>query len=477
MTLVASRPGTGFVRTIAALVRAPRLRAFVRGAMLALAAPVLLAAAAAQAAPLAASPGTLSFDAAAGGADPAPATLSVSGKRNLKIGFSATSDKAWLTATPSKGTTPTTVQVKVSAAGLAAGTYTANLMLSPIPAGGATSVLVQFTVRPGGGGVALSGNLSPASLGAGTLVTLSGAANRSTTADGAGNYTFTGLAKGNYTVTPTRSGVTFTPSSRNVAIQNTNVGGINFTAAGGGTTVFFDDFTGNTLGSAWSVIQRRGPAAQDENECNTADAVSVSGGSLNIKTSATPATCGDAVTEPSLLPYTSGDVQWTSLNFTYGTVEVRAKFPPQDTSTWPAIWLLGSNCQKANLVNGSEYEPFMGCPSQGSAGYREIDVVECDKRGWCHVVVAQGISGWSDLCSFPINDDWHVFKLNWTAARTTLVVDDNPTGCSFANTALNGPMFLIMQTQTTTARGVAGLPNNSKLPTTFQIDYVKVTQP
>jgi len=34
-----------------------------------------------------------------------------------------------------------------------------------------------------------------------------------------------------------------------------------------------------------------------------------------------------------------------------------------------------------------------------------------------------------------------------------------------------------MQTQTTAAGGVAGLPNNANLPTTFQIDYVKVTQP
>jgi len=477
MILVASHQGRAFARP--GFAPASTLRAVLRtAALLLLALPLLWAAGSAQAEPLAVSPATLSFSASAGGADPAPANLAVSGKRGARLGFSVTSDKAWLTASPAKGTTPATVQVKASVAGLAAGTYTANLMLDPIPAvaGRGTPVLVQFTVRPGGG-VALSGSLSPASLAAGSTVTLSGAANRSTTADGSGNYSFTGLANGSYAVTPSRPGVVFTPSSRSVTIQSKAVGGIDFTAAGGGNTVFFDDFSGNTLGSAWSVIQRRGPAAQDENECNTADAVSVSGGSLNIRTSATVATCGDAVTDPSRLPYTSGDVQWTSLNFTYGTVEVRAKFPPRATGTWPAIWLLGSNCQKANLVNGSEYEPFMGCPAQGQAGYREIDVVECDKRGWCHVVVAQGEAGWSDLCSFPINDDWHVFKLTWTAAKTSLAVDDNPTGCSFTNTALNGPMFLIMQTQTTNANGVAGLPDNSKLPTTFQIDYVKVTQP
>ncbi len=225
------------------------------------------------------------------------------------------------------------------------------------------------------------------------------------------------------------------------------------------------------------MIQRRGPAGQSENECNTAGAVTVAGGFLDIATSATPATCGDAVTSPAQLPYTSGDVQWTRLNFTYGTVSVRAKLPPQNTGTWPAIWLLGANCQAANLVNGSEDTAFMGCPAQGDAAYQEIDAVECDSRSWCHMVVAQGSSGWSNLCAFPVDANWHVFKLQWTAAAVSMAIDGVPTGCSFPNTSLKGPMFLIIQTQTTTAAGVAGLPDNSKLPTSFQVDYVTVTQP
>jgi beta-glucanase (GH16 family) len=158
-------------------------------------------------------------------------------------------------------------------------------------------------------------------------------------------------------------------------------------------------------------------------------------------------------------------------------VEVRAKFPPQNTGTWPAIWLLGANCQAANLVNGSEAVAFDGCPAQGDPAYQEIDMVECDSRSWCHVVVAQGSSGWSSLCAFPVDANWHVFKLTWDATKVTMAVDGNATGCSFSNKSLHGPMFLIMQTQTTSSSGVAGLPDNANLPTTFQIDYVKVTQP
>ena len=104
-------------------------------------------------------------------------------------------------------------------------------------------------------------------------------------------------------------------------------------------------------------------------------------------------------------------------------------------------------------------------------------MVECDLRSWCHIVVAQGTSGWSNMCPFPVDANWHVFTLTWNASTVSISVDGTPTGCSYPNTSLKGPMFLIIQTQTTTSGGVAGLPNNSKLPTTFQIDYVKVTQP
>ncbi len=329
------------------------------------------------------------------------------------------------------------------------------------------------------GSLTIAGTIGPASVGAGVSVTLSGAASTSTTTDASGNFSFSGLANGSFTITPSSAALTFTPSSRQVSLNSANVTGVDFSATTGASasTVFFDDFSGNSLGSAWTVVQRRGPASQDENACNTTDAVGVANGLLTITTSATPATCGDAVTAPTQLPYTTGDIQWTSLNFTYGTVEVRAKFPPQNTKTWPAIWLLGSNCQAANLVNGSESVAFNGCPAQGDSSYQEIDMVECDTRGWCHLVVAQGSSGWSSMCSFPVDSNWHVFSLNWNASTVSISLDGAPTGCSYPNTSLHGPMFLIIQTQTTTSAGVTGLPNNSRLPSTLQVDYVKVTQP
>src|SRR6185437_5987303 len=77
----------------------------------------------------------------------------------------------------------------------------------------------------------LSGTISPASVGNGSTVTLSGAANASTTADPSGNYSFPALLNGSYTVTPTKAGAVFTPASQPVSINGSNATLVNFTGA------------------------------------------------------------------------------------------------------------------------------------------------------------------------------------------------------------------------------------------------------
>jgi hypothetical protein len=50
------------------------------------------------------------------------------------------------------------------------------------------------------------------------------------TANTSGVYTFTGVANGSYTVTPTKTGHTFTPSSKATTVSSGNVTGLNFTS-------------------------------------------------------------------------------------------------------------------------------------------------------------------------------------------------------------------------------------------------------
>jgi hypothetical protein len=243
------------------------------------------------------------------------------------------------------------------------------------------------------------------------------------------------------------------------------------------TIIFFDDFPGTSLSPFWTIISRHGEYSQNETECNVPQQVSVANG-LTITTSAHNSVCGDFNPDgtvwhtPSSWPYITGDIQWTNLNFTYGTVEIRAKFPDQQTGLWPATWLLGSNCQSTNPFTGET--GVADCPSLGSAGYIETDMTECYGSGWCQFHVADPSFGIGNGCDgdYVVDTDWHIFTTVWNSSGITQYMDGlAQTTC---NQQLNNPMFLLIQTQT---GGAGGTPNNEFLPASLEVDYVKVTKP
>jgi len=256
---------------------------------------------------------------------------------------------------------------------------------------------------------------------------------------------------------------------------------VNFTAASTANVIFFDNFAGTTLSSDWMVISRHGEYAQNETECNIPQQIAVNNG-VTITTAAESWTCGDFNLDgtvrhtPSPWPYITGDMQWTSFSITYGTVEARAKIPPQSTALWPALWLLGSNCQATNPYTA---DTGVGtCRNPGSIGYAEIDFPECyggTPSTWCQFHVANPSFGMGGGCdaTFPLDRNWHIFTLAWTPTSITPALDG--TIVSTCNTAMTyRPMFFIMQIQT---GGAGGTPNNALLPATLAVDYVRVTQP
>jgi hypothetical protein len=122
--------------------------------------------------------------------------------------------------------------------GVSNGTYSVTpsktgLSFSPsnssVTVNGANVTGVNFTASTSA--FNLSGTVSPATGGAGAILTLSGGATGTTIADGSGNYTFTGLANGSYTVTPSNSGYSFSPVSRPVTISGADITKIDFTAS------------------------------------------------------------------------------------------------------------------------------------------------------------------------------------------------------------------------------------------------------
>lgn len=72
----------------------------------------------------------------------------------------------------------------------------------------------------------ISGTVSGATA---STVTLSGAASRTTTTNSLGQFTFASLPNGSYVVAPSKSGYTFTPSTKSVTINGASVSSANFT--------------------------------------------------------------------------------------------------------------------------------------------------------------------------------------------------------------------------------------------------------
>jgi beta-glucanase (GH16 family) len=139
---------------------------------------------------------------------------------------------------------------------------------------------------------------------------------------------------------------------------------------------------------------------------------------------------------------------------------------------WPAFWLLGSNCQSTNPFTGET--GVSPCPVEGYPGYTEIDTTECYGPGWCQFHVANPSFGIGNGCdaTYGVDTNVHTFKTVWNSSGITQYMDGvAETTC---NQKLSNPMFLIIQTQT---GGSGGTPNNSLLPATLVVDYVKVSQP
>lgn len=366
-----------------------------------------------------------------------------------------------------------------SFSGLANGSYTVTPTLSgfaytpasrSINVSGASVTNANFT-----GAVqtwSISGTLTGSGA-SGALVTLSGAAaSASTTTNGAGQYSFSGLANGSYTVTPALSGYTYTPVNRTVVVNGANVTGANFTGTASPVTLFFDDFTGASLDTAWIALTRHGDYSNSEVQCYLPANVGLSGGYLRINSLAQSQSCGDAFHSATTSNVTSGMVQWRTRRFTYGTVEFRATMAGGQ-GTWPAVWMLGANCEPTNPSSADN----SGNCQWPAAGSDEIDITEI-KLGALTTVHQNVISGNSGFqsCSPTVSNvstNEHLYQLVWSPGRLEWKIDGVST-CVKTSQIPSTPMFLIINTA---MGGQGGTVNTSTLPQTLSVDYVKVTQP
>jgi beta-glucanase (GH16 family) len=230
-------------------------------------------------------------------------------------------------------------------------------------------------------------------------------------------------------------------------------------------TVFDEEFNGSTLDTGkWVALNRPGDASNGEQQCYSPSHVSEAGGLLTLRT--------DVSACPDGKPFTSGAIQMRSFPFTYGTVEFRSK-ESGGTGTWPAEWLLGSNCQQTNLAT-ADNSPPCAWPNPGSD---EIDIAEVMGHNLNTVNQAIHSGGNNDGCRASTSDvsqSWHTYQLVWLPGSLVWKIDGVVT-CSKTAGIPSTPMFLIINTAVGGSGG--GSVDASTLPQIHQVDYVRISKP
>lgn len=226
--------------------------------------------------------------------------------------------------------------------------------------------------------------------------------------------------------------------------------------SGNWTLKFQDEFNGSSLDtSAWSTgwlasgITK--PVQNQELACYAPDHVAVSGGALQLMATVESHSCGGVSR-----PYTSGMINSSGKKeFTYGYFEARLWLDESGgkIANWPAWWTDGHNW-----------------PTTG-----EMDVMEGlsgnAKANW-HGPIDGGAG--HTFGSGGVMTGWHTFAALWEPGKVTAFYDGRQVGSySSSSNITSAPQFLILGNQIGPENRYGG---PVKVPSTIQVDYVRVWQ-
>jgi beta-glucanase (GH16 family) len=170
------------------------------------------------------------------------------------------------------------------------------------------------------------------------------------------------------------------------------------------------------------------------------------------------------------------------LTFKYATIEARIKMANLENGLWPAFWTLGNNFSE------------VGWPDCG-----ELDIVEMGKsdaitRGLTNRWVGSTAHweqngthvyyGRSLVADVDLNDDYHVFKMDWTPTLVTTYLDgqeiwaiDITSGSCTDCSEFHQPHFMILNMAV--GGNYTGLlqPDEitAQMPAQMLIDYVRIS--
>jgi beta-glucanase (GH16 family) len=238
---------------------------------------------------------------------------------------------------------------------------------------------------------------------------------------------------------------------------------------------FEDEFNGSSVDTTlWALYNGYLQNGNNEKQYYQPANATESGGYLTI-------TAENANPPVDGYDYTSAYVYMNTFNFLYGTVEVRALMPG-GVGPWPAIWLLGADCQ-ANAGGPACNWPYPGSDEIDIAEIlnsnltqinNEVAMISNGKivQPFCNSNGNFGTSGARPTIT-NVSQNWHVYTLIWEPGSLTWQVD-GVTTCYETTLVPSDPMFLIINT----AVGGAGedrAVQNGTLPQTMLVDYVHVT--
>ena len=156
------------------------------------------------------------------------ATLTLSGTATQIITADAYGDYLFA------GLTDGTYTITPGGGGYSFGPSSQIVTLHGSSAGGVNFTASQSTTTS----FSISGSVTPAALGAGVTLTLTGPVTGSTVTDAAGNFSFAGVPDGMYVINPSKPGLIFSPIASTVVVAEANVTGLAFSASSVGQTLF-----------------------------------------------------------------------------------------------------------------------------------------------------------------------------------------------------------------------------------------------
>ena len=148
--------------------------------------------------------------------------------------------------------------------------------------------------------------------------------------------------------------------------------------------------------------------------------------------------------------------------FTYGYVEIRAKYPG-GKGLWPCFWLMPQD--------QTQWPPEFDI-AEYYGGQRKMH------HGLAHGTMLDTLWDSTGDSETDFVSDWHTYALEWTKGRAVWFVDGIVRKTIAAEYVPNCAMYVLLSNSISSRRGPSGAPDeNTVFPNFFAIDYIRVWQP